>query len=136
MDDDPQQTATIEHDLQSYNSAFVQANTDDNPALMIPWMRPPVLRFGIGTVTTAATPQDIEAMYRRMIDGLKGTGYARSTLSNFDITLLNPTTALVRCHAVRERADATVVEEFDACYLMARGDTHWQVAALISQRPA
>lgn len=138
MTNDPQPTiaADVERDLQRYNAAFVQANLDDNPALMLPWMRRPVMRFGIGTVLSAATPDDVTAMYQRMIDGLKGTGYARSILSDFDVTELNPTTAMVRCHAVRERADGTPVEQFEAAYIMTLDDDRWQVSCLMSQRRA
>lgn len=128
--------AEVERDLQRYNAAFIQANADDDPTLMLPWMHRPVMRFGIGAVSSAATDNDVTAMYQRMIDGLKGTGYAKSTLSDFDVTILNPTTAIVRCHAVRERTDGTTVEEFDTAYLMAKPNDHWQVAALISRRPA
>lgn len=128
--------ADVERDLQRYNAAFIQANLDDNPALMLPWLRRPVMRFGIGTVLSAATPDDVTAMYQRMIDGLKGTGYARSILSDFNITELNPTTAMVRCHAVRQRADDTTVEEFEAAYIMTLADDRWQVSCLMSQRRA
>jgi hypothetical protein len=35
---------------------------------------------------------------------------------------------------VRERADGSVIAAFDACYIVARGEERWQVAALISRR--
>jgi len=137
----PEQVAAIrgevERDLEGYNAAFVRANREDDPTLMRPWMRVPVTRFGQTPEqsSTAVTIEDVDAMYGRMVDGLKGTGYTRSVLSDFDVTLLNPSTALVRCHAVREGEAGAVVQEFDACYLMARGPDRWQVACLISQRP-
>lgn len=126
--------AEVERDLKGYNEAFVQANRDDAPSLMRPWMRLPVMRFGNGSVVEVATPQALDAMYGRMVDGLKGTGYLRSVLSDFHIDVLNPTTALVRCHAVRETTDGSVIEAFEAAYLMARGEDRWQVACLISRR--
>ena len=139
---DPQDAAAtveseVQRDLEGYNAAFVQANLTDDPTLMRPWMRPPVIRFGQTPEqsSTATTLDDVDAMYRRMVDGLKGTGYTRSVLSDFEVTLLNPATALVRCHAVREGQAGAVVQEFDAAYIMARGPDRWQVACLISQRP-
>jgi hypothetical protein len=127
----------VQRDIEGYNAAFVQANLKDDPTLMRPWMRVPVVRFGMTPEqsSTASTLDEVDAMYRRMVDGLKGTGYTRSVLSDFDITLLNPSTALVRCHAVREGTAGAVVQEFDAAYIMARGSDRWQVASLISQRP-
>jgi hypothetical protein len=47
--------------------------------------------------------------------------------------VLNPTAALVRCKAVRERHDGSVIAALGACHIVARGKS-WQVAALISRR--
>lgn len=129
--------AEAERDLQGYNSAFIRANHEDNPSLMRPWLRLPVTRFGNapGSATTASTPEEADAMWGRMVDGLKGTGYERSILDNFEVSLINRSTALIRCHGVRERADGSVILEFDTAYILARGDDRWQVSALISQQP-
>lgn len=124
----------MERDLKRYNEAFGQANRDDDASLMLPWMRLPVTRYGNGSIATYVTTEDAEAMYRSMVDRLKGTGYIGSVLSDFDIVVLNPTTAFVRCHAVRQAEGDGIVEEFDAAYLMALTDDRWQVAALISRR--
>ncbi len=124
----------VEADLQRYNAAFVQANRDDDPSLMLPWLRVPVMRTAADSVLTMSTPAEVEAMYRSMVDRLKGTGYERSLLSDFEVDVINASTAVVRCHAVREQTGGGIVEEFDAGYLMVRGDEHWQVAALISRR--
>jgi len=126
--------AEVVRDLQNYNAAFVRANHEDDASLMRPWMRLPVMRFGNGSVHAIATAEELDATYQRMVDGLKGTGYRQSILSDFEVDMLNPTTALVRCHAVREKADGTVLESFEAAYIMARGDEHWQVACLIGRR--
>ena len=120
--------------MQGYNSAFVQSVHSGDPSLMRPWMRLPVTVFGNGTVRTLATPEDIDAQYGRGAEALKDTGYEVSILSEFDIQVLNPTTALVRCRAVRERHDGSVIVAFDACYIVARGEQRWQIAALISRR--
>lgn len=125
----------VEADLQRYNAAFVQANSNDDPSLMLPWLRVPVMRYAAGSVLAMTTPAEVEAMYRSMVDRLKGTGYSRSVLSDFDVDVLNATTAVVKCHAVREQTGGGVVEEFEAGYVMVRGDEHWQVASLISRRP-
>jgi hypothetical protein len=124
----------VERDLQGYNSAFVRVNHEGDPSLMRPWMRLPVLMFGNGSVRVLSTPEDIDANYARGAAALKGTGYTRSILSDFVITVLNPTTAVVHCRAVRERADASVIAAFDATYVMARGEDRWQVACLVSRR--
>ena len=132
---DPQELAAeVERDIKAYNEAFVRANAEDDPSLMRPWMRLPVMRYRNGSVQASTTAEEVDALYGRMVEALKGTGYARSVLSDFEITVLNPTTALVRCHAVREKADGTVHEEFDAAYLMARIEDHWQVSSLVSRR--
>jgi hypothetical protein len=126
--------AEIERDVQGYNSAFVKAVHAGDPSLMRPWMRLPVTVFGTGTVRTLATPEDVDAQYGRGIEALKDTGYKVSILSDFGIQVLNATTALVRCRAVRERADGSVIAAFDACYIVARGEERWQIACLISRR--
>jgi hypothetical protein len=126
--------AEVERDIQGYNSAFVEANHRGDPTLMRPWMRLPVTVFGNGTVRMLETPEDVDAQYGRGVDALKGTGYARSILSGFAIRVLNPTTALVECRAVRERADGSVIAAFEATYIMAKGEERWQVACLISRR--
>ena len=126
--------ADVERDIQGYNSAFIRANLEANPSLMRPWMRLPVSIFGNGSVAMLETPEDVDAQYARGVEGLKGTGYVRSILSDFSIRLMNPTTALVECRAVRERNDGSVIAAFDACYIMARSDDRWQVASLISRR--
>lgn len=126
--------AEVERDIQGYNSAFVRVNHEGDPTLMRPWMRLPVMVFGNGLVRVLAKPEYIDAQYARSAEALKGTGYQRSVLSDFDIMVMNPTTALVSCRAVRERADGSVIEAFDASYIMVRGDDRWQVASLISRR--
>jgi hypothetical protein len=124
----------VVRDLQSYNAAFIEANRTDDPSLMRPWMRLPVIRYGPTATVVAATPDEVDAMYGRMVEGLKGTGYDHSVLSQFEVDLVNAGTALVRCRGERLRADGSEVESFDAAYIMARGDDHWQVSALISRR--
>ncbi len=126
--------AEIERDVQGYNSAFMAANHADDPSLMRPWMRLPVTVFGSGSIRILATPEDVDAQYAGGIEALKGTGYERSILSDFAIDVLNPATAMVKCRAVRERADGSVIAAFDAAYIVARGEEHWQVACLISRR--
>jgi hypothetical protein len=101
---------------------------------MQPWMRLPVMRFGNGSVQASTTAEEVDALYGRMVEALKGTGYARSVLSDFEITVLNQTTVLVLCDAVREKADGSVLEAFDTAYLMARDEYHWQVSCLIRRR--
>jgi hypothetical protein len=124
----------VVRDLQRYNAAFVEANRTDDPSLMRPWMRLPVVRYGATATTVAASTDEVDAMYGRMVDGLKGAGYHHSVLSQFEVDLVNAGTALVRCRGERLRADGSEVESFDAAYIMARGEDHWQVSALISRR--
>lgn len=126
--------AEVERDIQGYNSAFVKANHDGDPSLMRPWMRLPVMVYGNGSVRMLAAPEDVDAQYDAAVQALKGTGYERSILSDFAIAVMNPTTAFVSCRAVRERADGSVIQAFDASYIMVRGDDRWQVASLISRR--
>jgi hypothetical protein len=126
--------ADVERDIQGYNAAFVEANHKGDPSLMRPWMRLPVTVFGNGSVRMLSAPEDVDAQYGAAVQALKDTGYRRSILSDFDIAVMNPTTALVNCHAVRERADGSVIQAFDASYIMVRGEAHWQVAGLISRR--
>ena len=124
----------VERDIQGYNSAFVEANHRGDPSLMRPWMRLPVMVFGNGSVRVLSTPEDVDAQYGAAVEALKDTGYQRSVLSDFEISVMNPTTAVVSCRAVRERADGSVIQAFDASYIMVRGDDRWQVASLISRR--
>jgi hypothetical protein len=126
--------AEIERDVQGYNSAFVKAVHAGDPSLMRSWMRLPVTVFGTGTVRILATPDDVDAQYGRGIEALKDSGYKLSILSDFDVQVLNATTALVKCRAVRERADGSVIAAFDTCYIVARGEERWQIACLISRR--
>ena len=120
--------------MQGYNAAFVQSVHSGDPSLMRPWMRLPVTIFGNGVVRTLALPEDIDAQYGRGVEALKDTGYKVSILSDFEVQVLNPTTALVKCRATRERHDGSVIATFDACYIVARGEERWQIAALISRR--
>lgn len=126
--------ADIERDVQGYNSAFVESIHSRNPSLMREWMRLPVTLFGNGVVRTLATPEDIDAQYGAGADALRETDYKISVLSDFAIDLLNSTTALVKCRAVRYRSDDSVIAAFDACYIVVRGDDRWQIASLISRR--
>lgn len=136
---DDEQTAIateVEHTVQGYNSAFIRANHEDDPTLMLPWLRIPFSRFPAapGSATTATDLAEVEAIYRGMVDGLKGTGYERSILSDFNVEVLNASTALARCHGVRLRTDGSTIVEFDTAYLVARGPEGWQIAALVGRR--
>lgn len=133
-DGEAELSAQVERDLKAYNSAFVQANRSNKPSLMRPWMRLPLLRFGIGSVHVASTIEELDALNQETIDGLKGSGYSQSILSDFDVSLMNPTTAFVRCHAVREKFDGEIIEAFEAAYVMARADGRWQIVCLIRRR--
>ena len=126
--------AEVERDIQRYNAAFIEVNRTGDASLMRPWMRLPVLVFRNGSVLALTTRDELDAHYARMAEALNGTGYERSILDNFAITLVNPTTALVNCHARRLRTDGSVIQEFDASYLMARDADHWRVACLLSKR--
>ena len=55
-------------------------------------------------------------------------------LSDFEIAGLNPTTASVRCHCVRSKGDGSVLQEFEAGYLVVNNGERWQIAALIRRR--
>jgi sugar phosphate isomerase/epimerase len=127
--------AEIEADVQAYNSTFVKAVHANDASLMRPWMRLPVLSFARnGDVGVMTAPEDIDARYEAGIRALDGTGYERSVLSNFDITVLNPATALVKCDALRERKDGSVVASFAAAYIWSKGPERWQIAAFVMQR--
>lgn len=126
--------AEIERDVKAYSDTFVRANHEDDPSLMRPWMRLPVLALGTGSVRVLSTPEDVDGVYGAGVEALKGTGYADSKLSDFTITVLNPTTALALCHCVRTKEDGSVLQEFEASYLVAKGEDRWQIAALISRR--
>ena len=133
--DQQQLAADAIGDLQRYNDAFIQANRDSDPTLMRPWMRLPVIRYRPdGATTVATTLHDIDAMYGAMIDSLADTGYHHSVLSDFQVDLINPGTALIRCHGERLRADGSAVQTFDTAYILARGDHHWQISALLARR--
>ena len=123
-----------ERDIQRYNAAFIEVNRTGDASLMRPWMRLPVIVFRNGFVDALTTHEELDAHYGRMAEALNGTGYERSILDNFAITLVNPTTALVNCHARRLKTDGTVLQEFDASYVMARDADHWRVACLLSRR--
>jgi len=124
----------VERDIQRYNSAFIEVNRSGDSSLMRPWMRLPVMVFRNGSVLALTTHDELDAHYGRMAGALNGTGYERSILDNFAITLVNPTTALVNCHARRLKTDGSVLQEFDASYIMARDVDHWRVACLLSRR--
>ena len=126
--------AEIERDVKAYSDTFVRANHAQDASLMREWLHLPAMVFGTGSARLLATPEDVDAQYQAGIDALRGTGYADSALSDFEITVLNPTTALVRCHCVRSKRDGSVLQEFEAGYLVAKNAERWQVTALISRR--
>ncbi|MGD9934770.1 MAG: hypothetical protein AB7T37_13780 [Dehalococcoidia bacterium] len=124
----------VERDIQRYNAAFIEVNRTGDATLMRPWMRLPVMVFGNGSVRALTTHEELDAHYGRMAEALNGTGYEKSILDDFAITLPNSTTALVNCHARRLKTDGTVLQEFDATHIMARDEDHWRVACLLSRR--
>ena len=128
--------AEVERTVQAYNAAFIEANEQDDPSLMLPWLRIPFSRFppAPGSASTATTTGEAEAIYRAMVDGLKDTGYEKSILGDFDVEVLNPATAIARCHGVRLRHDGSPIVEFDTAYLVTHTQEGWRIAALISRR--
>ncbi|HJN93392.1 MAG TPA: hypothetical protein QGF05_11815 [Dehalococcoidia bacterium] len=126
--------AAIEHDVKAYSDTFVRANQEDDPSLMRPWLHLPVLILGNGTARALTTLEEVDAQYAAGVAALRDTDYADSLLSDFRITVLNPTTAFVLCHCVRSNADGSVHQEFEASYVVVKSDDHWRVASLISRR--
>jgi hypothetical protein len=123
--------AAIEHDVKAYSDTFVRANHENDPSLMRPWMHLPVLILGTGTALALTTLEDVDARYAEGVAALRRTDYANSLLSDFEITVLNPTTAFVLCHCVRSNADGSVHQEFEASYVVVKGPDRWQIASLI-----
>ena len=126
--------AEIEHDVKAYSDTFVRANHENDPSLMRPWMHLPVLILGDDTAIALTTFEEVDARYAEGIADLRDTDYADSLLSEFEITVLNPTTAFVLCHCVRSNADGSVHQEFEASYVAVKGPDRWQIASLISRR--
>jgi hypothetical protein len=126
--------AAIEHDVKAYSDTFVRANHENDPSLMRPWMHLPVLILGTGAALALTTLEEVDARYAEGVAALRDTDYANSLLSDFEITVLNPTTAFVLCHCVRSNVDGSVHQEFEASYVVVKGPDRWQIASLIPRR--
>jgi hypothetical protein len=84
----------------------------------------------------ALTSDDqIVAALQQQVDGMRAAAYDRSEVIDFEITVLNSTSALCRGTLARQRSDGGEIGRLTATYLVTDGPVGRRISALAVHRP-
>jgi hypothetical protein len=82
--------------------------------------------------TTVLTGEDqVLAVAKQQVDGMRAAGYDRSEVLAGDTTVLNRTCATHRGRFARVRADGSEISQVDATYLITDGAAGRRISAII-----
>jgi len=84
----------------------------------------------------ALTSDDqVVAAAQRQVDGMRAADYDRSEVLDFEVTVLNSTSALYRGSFSRQRSDGTEISRLSATYLVTDGPGGRRISALAVHSP-
>ena len=81
------------------------------------------------------TPAEIEGLFARMWDALRGRQDARSELTHRHVRQAADRIAFVNVSRVRYRTDGTELERLGETYTLRKGDDGWKIAVAVVHEP-
>jgi ketosteroid isomerase-like protein len=87
---------------------------------------------GVLVMTTVA---EVEAFFRRVMEGLKARGYGRSELTDLQVKRMSERAGLVSVGRVRYATDGRELEQLGETYSLRKTDDGWKIAAAMVHDP-
>ena len=110
--------------------ALGRGDTDDAGRLLLHYGVPLLVSTDAGTSALAAEDQ-VLAMARQQVDGLRAAGYDRSDELDSETTVLNDSCAAHRARFARLRADGTEISRLEVTYLITDRLEGRRISALV-----
>lgn len=119
--------------FDSYLADFIalgRGDLDDVRRILAHYGVPMLVSTDAGTAVLADEEQ-VLAMARQQVDGMRAAGYDRSEELARDTTVLNRTCAVHRGRFARLRADGTEIAQVEATYIVTDGAGGRRISAII-----
>jgi hypothetical protein len=79
------------------------------------------------------TDEQVIAAIQPQVDGMRAAAYSHSEIIDFEVTVLNATSALYRATFSRRRSDGGEIQKLSATYLVTEGSTGRRISVLAVQ---
>lgn len=114
---------------------YVQAFQTLDPAAVVAYCDVPCVMITRETTLVMATPAATEALFARLMDGLRARGYARSELTDLRVKQVADGLAFVSVSRARYRTDGTEMERLGETYTLRLTGQGWKIAAAVVHAP-
>lgn len=119
---------------KTYRAYFTVFQMGDARAIT-PYYHVPSLFLSSAGSYALTSIRDTELFFERLIYALKSRGYARSVLTQVQITPLTEDMALVNARGERWKRDGELLERISALYTMRKQDGTWRIASATMYDP-
>ncbi|WP_345604881.1 DUF6841 family protein [Pseudonocardia adelaidensis] len=119
--------------FDSYLADFIalgRGDLDDVRRILDHYGVPMLISTDAGT-TVLTDAEQVHAVARQQVDGMRAAGYDRSEELTGETTVLNRTCAVHRARFARLRADGTEISQLEATYVITDGAGGRRVSAII-----
>ena len=106
----------------------------DTASLLAYYGVPLLLTTDDGLLVLTSDDQ-VVAVVQRQVDGMRAADYDRSEILDFEVTVLNATSALYRGSFSRQRSDGGEIGRLTATYLVTEGPVGRRISALAVHSP-
>jgi hypothetical protein len=119
--------------FDSYLGDFIalgRGDLDDVRRILDHYGVPMLVSTDAGT-TVLTDEEQVLALARQQVDGMRAAGYDRSEVLAGDTTVLNRTCATHRGRFARVRADGTEISQVEATYVITDGAAGRRISAIV-----
>ncbi|MGE5219915.1 MAG: nuclear transport factor 2 family protein [Chloroflexota bacterium] len=121
---------------QTFNE-YVQAFQTLDPRSVAPYCDVPFLFIAPSGTRVMTTSDEVESLLSVMMAALKARDYARSEITDMNVTRMSESSALVSVRRIRYRTDGAELERLGETYTLRKVDHAWKlVAALVHDADA
>jgi ketosteroid isomerase-like protein len=131
-----EQSQEIERDLERFYREYIDLfNREDAQRCVDSFARPYVALSGSRGVNLVPNEASYAGDFGRMIEALKGRGWARSDIVAMETWALDPNLGMIVAHVARVKADGSNLEDVRACYMVRRENGQWKIATISEIKP-
>ncbi|MGO9603662.1 MAG: hypothetical protein ACLQAT_09740 [Candidatus Binataceae bacterium] len=126
----------IELELEGFYRNYIDLfNSENFDRFLDCFTRPYVSITGARGINVVANDAAYATDFRGIMAALKGRGWARSDIVRIKSWPLDDNLGMIVADVIRFKADATVLEEVRACYLVRRENQAWKIATISEVKP-
>jgi hypothetical protein len=119
-----------------YLDAFAACGRGESDAgSLLGYYDVPLLVTTDGGFSALTSDHQVVAVMRQQVDGMRAAAYGRTEILDFEVTVMNSTSALYRGTFSRQRSDGGEISRLTATYLVTDGAAGRRISVLAVHSP-